>query len=214
MLKIKSFEFNMFPVNCYVVWDEETLQAAVIDAGCYYKEEQQALKKFITDNGLTVCHLLNTHLHLDHVFGNAFMLREFGLRTEASEQDAFLLPRIGEYCRIFGFPLNEEAPAMGNALHDGDVVPVGNQELKVIAVPGHSPGGLVFYCEAQHCMFSGDVLFRGSIGRADLEGGNFEQLRESIVSRLLVLPDETTVYPGHGNPTTIGYEKMNNPFFR
>lgn len=214
MLKIKSFEFNMFPVNCYVVWDDETLQAAVIDAGCYYKEEQQTLKKFITDNQLTVAHLLNTHLHLDHVFGNAFMLREFGLSTEASEKDAFLLPRIGEYCRMFGFSLNEEPPAMGKSLADGDKVQIGQQELKVIAVPGHSPGGLVFYSESQRCIFSGDVLFRGSIGRADLEGGNFEQLRDSVMSRLLVLPDETVVYPGHGNTTTIGYEKMNNPFFR
>ena len=208
MLKIKSFEFNMFPVNCYVVWDDETLQAAVIDAGCYYKEEQQTLKKFITDNQLTVVHLLNTHLHLDHVFGNAFMLREFGLGTEASEKDEFLLPRIGEYCRMFGFPLNEEPPAMGKSLADGDKVQIGQQELKVIAVPGHSPGGLVFYSESQRCIFSGDVLFRGSIGRADLEGGNFEQLRDSV------LPNETVVYPGHGNTTTIGYEKMNNPFFR
>lgn len=214
MLKIKSFEFNMFPVNCYVVWDDETLQAAVIDAGCYYKEEQQTLKKFITDNQLTVVHLLNTHLHLDHVFGNAFMLREFGLSTEASEKDAFLLPRIGEYCRMFGFPLNEAPPAMGKSLADGDKVQIGQQELKVIAVPGHSPGGLVFYSESQQCIFSGDVLFRGSIGRADLEGGNFEQLRDGVMSRLLVLPDETIVYPGHGSTTTIGYEKMNNPFFR
>lgn len=214
MLKIKSFEFNMFPVNCYVVWDDETLQAAVIDAGCYYKEEQQTLKKFITDNQLTVVHLLNTHLHLDHVFGNAFMLREFGLSTEASEKDAFLLPRIGEYCRMFGFPLNEDPPAIGKSLADGDKVQIGQQELKVIAVPGHSPGGLVFYSESQQCIFSGDVLFRGSIGRADLEGGNFEQLRDGVMSRLLVLPDETVVYPGHGSTTTIGYEKMNNPFFR
>ena len=214
MLKIKSFEFNMFPVNCYVVWDDETLQAAVIDAGCYYKEEQQTLKKFITDNQLTVVHLLNTHLHLDHVFGNAFILREFGLSTEASEKDAFLLPRIGEYCRMFGFPLNEDPPAIGKSLADGDKVQIGQQELKVIAVPGHSPGGLVFYSESQQCIFSGDVLFRGSIGRADLEGGNFEQLRDGVMSRLLVLPDETVVYPGHGSTTTIGYEKMNNPFFR
>ena len=189
-MKIKTFEFNMFPVNCYVVWDEETLQAAVIDAGCYYQEEQQMLKKFIAENGLTVTHLLNTHLHLDHIFGNAFMLREFGVSAEAGKEDEFLLPRTAEYCRMFGFPLNEEPPALGGY------------------------GSMVFYCEAQHCMFSGDVLFRGSIGRADLEGGNFDQLRESIVARLLILPDETMVYPGHGNPTTIGYEKMNNPFFR
>ena len=105
-MKIKTFEFNMFPVNCYVVWDEETLQAAVIDAGCYYQEEQQTLKKFIAENGLTVTHLLNTHLHLDHIFGNAFMLREFGVSAEAGKEDEFLLPRTAEYCRMFGFPLN------------------------------------------------------------------------------------------------------------
>ena len=101
-MKIKTFEFNMFPVNCYVVWDEETLQAAVIDAGCYYQEEQQTLKKFIAENGLTVTHLLNTHLHLDHIFGNAFMLREFGVSAEAGKEDEFLLPRTAEYCRMFG----------------------------------------------------------------------------------------------------------------
>ena len=213
-MKIKTFEFNMFPVNCYVVWDEETLQAAVIDAGCYYQEEQQMLKKFIAENGLTVTHLLNTHLHLDHIFGNAFMLREFGVSAEAGKEDEFLLPRTAEYCRMFGFPLNEEPPALGGYVHDGDLIKIGNRERESLAVPGHSPGSMVFYCEAQHCMFSGDVLFRGSIGRADLEGGNFDQLRESIVARLLTLPDETMVYPGHGNPTTIGYEKMNNPFFR
>ena len=143
------------------------------------------------------------------------MLREFGVSAEArGKEDEFLLPRTAEYCRMFGFPLNEEPPALGGYVHDGDLIKIGNIELKALAVPGHSPGSMVFYCEAQHCMFSGDVLFRGSIGRADLEGGNFDQLRESIVARLLTLPDETMVYPGHGNPTTIGYEKMNNPFFR
>ena len=157
-MKIKTFEFNMFPVNCYVVWDEETLQAAVIDAGCYYQEEQQTLKKFIAENGLTVTHLLNTHLHLDHIFGNAFMLREFGVSAEAGKEDEFLLPRTAEYCRMFGFPLNEEPPALGGYVHDGDLIKIGNIELKALAVPGHSPGSMVFYCEAQHCMFSGDDI--------------------------------------------------------
>lgn len=129
-MKIKTFEFNMFPVNCYVVWDEETLQAAVIDAGCYYQEEQQTLKKFIAENGLTVTHLLNTHLHLDHIFGNAFMLREFGVSAEAGKEDEFLLPRTAEYCRMFGFPLNEEPPALGSYVHDGDLIKIGNIELQ------------------------------------------------------------------------------------
>ena len=175
--------------------------------------EQQTLKKFIAENGLTVTHLLNTHLHLDHIFGNAFMLREFGVSAEAGKEDEFLLPRTAEYCRMFGFPLNEEPPALGGYVHDGDLIKIGNIELKALAVPGHSPGSMVFYCEAQHCMFSGDVLFQGSIGRADLTGGNFDELREHICSRLFVLP------PRHGSlsrswrPDHCGSRKSEQPFF-
>ena len=184
-MKIKRFEFNMFPVNCYVLWDE-TNEAVVIDPGCFYDEEKQALKNFIVTNNLNIKHLLNTHLHLDHIFGNPFMLREFGL----------------------------SAVPLGKYLHDGDIITFGNTTLEAIHVPGHSPGSLVYYCLADNCMFSGDVLFQGSIGRADLAGGNFDELKEHICSRLFVLPNETIVYPGHGAPTTIGIEKAENPFFR
>ena len=173
-MKIKRFEFNMFPENCYVLWDE-TNEAVVIDPGCFYEEEKQALKNFITKNGLNVKHLLNTHLHLDHIFGNPFMLKEFGLKAEANQADEFWI---------------DEAPKQS------------------------SPGSLVYYCAADHCMFSGDVLFQGSIGRADLAGGNFDELIEHICSRLFILPNDTVVYPGHGAPTTIGIEKAENPFFR
>ena len=172
-MKIKRFEFNMFPVNCYVLWDD-TKEAVVIDPGCFYEEEKQALKKFILTNELNVKHLLNTHLHLDHIFGNPFMLKEFGLSAEANKADEFWIDEV----------------------------------------PGHSPGSLVYYCKEDNCMFSGDVLFQGSIGRADLSGGNFDELIDHICSRLFVLPNETVVYPGHGAPTTIGMEKAENPFFR
>ena len=188
-MKIKRFEFNMFPENCYVLWDE-TNEAVVIDPGCFYEEEKQALKNFIIHNELNVKHLLNTHLHLDHIFGNPFMLKEFG------------------------FQLQEPPVPLGTYLHDGDIITFGNTELEAIHVPGHSPGSLVYYCAADHCMFSGDVLFQGSIGRADLAGGNFDELIEHICSRLFILPNETIVYPGHGAPTTIGIEKAENPFFR
>ncbi len=212
-MKIKRFEFNMFPVNCYVLADE-TQEAVIIDAGCYYPEEQRQLKSFITTHQLTVRHLLNTHLHADHLFGNAFAAREFGVSPEASQQDEFLLAGIPTFCKSFGFPLNEKPAALGHYISDGETIRFGNTELKAISVPGHSPGSLVYYCEKEHCMFSGDTLFKGSIGRADLEGGNFDDLRESIMSRLFVLPDNTVVYPGHGNETSIGNEKKNNPFFR
>ena len=212
-MKIKRFEFNMFPVNCYVLADE-TQEAIIIDAGCYYPEEQRQLKSFITTHQLTVRHLLNTHLHADHLFGNAFAAREFGVSPEASQRDEFLLAGIPTFCKSFGFPLNEKPAALGHYISDGETIRFGNTELKAISVPGHSPGSLVYYCEKEHCMFSGDTLFKGSIGRADLEGGNFDDLRESIMSRLFVLPDNTVVYPGHGNETSIGNEKKNNPFFR
>ncbi len=213
-MKIKCFEFNMFPVNCYVLADETTDEAVIIDAGCYYKEEQQRLKSFITEHRLTVKHLLNTHLHADHIFGNAFVEREFGVKPEAGQGDEFMLAGLSAFCMSFGFPLNEDTVSLGHYVTDGEIIRFGNTELKAISVPGHSPGSMVYYCEKDHCLFSGDTIFKGSIGRADLEGGNFDDLRENIVSRLFVLPDETTVFPGHGDETNIGHEKMNNPFFR
>lgn len=212
-MKIKRFEFNMFPVNCYVLWDE-TREATVIDPGCYYDNEKQALKQYITSNQLTVKHLLNTHLHLDHIFGNSFLLREFGLEAEANQADEFWIDEAPKQSRMFGFPLPEPPVPLGHYLHDGDLIRFGNTTLEAIHVPGHSPGSLVFYCAQEQCMFSGDVLFQGSIGRADLAGGNFDELIEHICSRLFVLPLDTVVYPGHGAPTTIGIEKAENPFFR
>ena len=212
-MKIKRFEFNMFPVNCYVLSDE-TREAVVIDPGCYYDNEKQALKQYITSNQLTVKHLLNTHLHLDHIFGNPFLLREFGLKAEANQADEFWIDEAPKQSRMFGFPLPEKPVPLGHYLHDGDQISFGHTTLEAIHVPGHSPGSLVFYCAQEHCMFSGDVLFQGSIGRADLAGGNFDELIDHICSRLFVLPPETVVYPGHGAPTTIGIEKSENPFFR
>ncbi len=212
-MTIKCFEFNMFPVNTYVLSDE-TNEAVIIDAGCYYEEEQDMLKKYLERNGLTVKHLLNTHLHLDHIFGNAFVSRTYGVTPEASADDEFLLPKTKDYCRMFGIAMNGDVPSLGKHLADGNEVSFGNTTLKVIQAPGHSPGSLVYYSEKDSCMFCGDVLFRGSIGRTDLDRGNYKQLIDSISSRLFVLPDETKVYTGHGEPTTIGNEKMNNPFFR
>lgn len=212
-MKVKKFEFNMFPVNCFVLSDE-TNEAVIIDAGCFYPEEKQRLKDYIESNGLTVKHVLNTHLHLDHVFGNPFLFQEYGLRPEGGEQDEFWLAQASDMARRFGFLYEEKQPELGHYLQEGDVVIFGNTELKVIHVPGHSPGSLVYYHEKDACLFSGDVLFEGSIGRADLTGGNFNELVEGIRTKLFVLPEETRVYPGHGYDTSIGYEKKNNPFFR
>ena len=149
----------MFPENCYVLWDE-TNEAVVIDPGCFYEEEKQALKNFITKNGLNVKHLLNTHLHLDHIFGNPFMLKEFGLKAEANQADEFWIDEAPKQSRMFGFQLQEAPVPLGTYLHDGDIITFGNTELEAIHVPGHSPGSLVYYCATDHCMFSGDVLFQ------------------------------------------------------
>ena len=206
-MRIKRFEFNMFPVNTYVLWDE-TKEAVIIDPGCFYEEEKQILKD------LTVKHLLNTHLHLDHIFGNPFVEKEFNISPSANKADEFWIEEAPKQSRLFGFELKEKPISIQHYLYDGDVVTFGNNLLDVIHVPGHSPGSIVFYNKTEHCMFSGDVLFQGSIGRADLKGGNFDELIEHTCSRLLVLPEQTVVYPGHGPSTTIGNEKKNNPFFR
>ena len=211
-MTIKRFEFNMFPVNCYILWDE-TKEAVIIDAGCFYPEEQSKLKDFIISNGLKVKFILNTHLHLDHIFGNAFLKRELGIQAKACQLDEFLLPKMNEYCHQFGFEMNEEPPTLGGYISEQEDILFGNTTLKAIHVPGHSPGSMAFYNETDACVFSGDVLFKGSIGRSDLDGGNPNQLLNSIRTKLLVLPDNTIVYPGHGEPTQIGYEKMYNPFF-
>ena len=203
----------MFPVNCYVLSDE-TKEAVVIDAGCFYEDEKQALKNYITGNELHVTRLLCTHLHLDHMFGNPFMLKEYGVKAEANQADEFWLERAPQQSRMFGFELKEAPVPLGKYVCDGDIITFGNTNLEAIHVPGHSPGSLVYYCKEEKCMFSGDVLFQGSIGRADLAGGNFDELREHICSRLFILPDDTVVYPGHGAPTSIGAEKRDNPFFR
>ena len=203
----------MFPVNCYVLSDESG-EAVVIDPGCFYPEEKQRLKDYLSENNLTLKHVLCTHLHLDHIFGNPYLFQEYGLRPEGGQQDEFWLDQASAMARNFGFRYEEKQPALGRNIIEGDTITFGDTQLKALHVPGHSHGSIVFYCEEAACLFAGDVLFQGSIGRADLAGGNFDELREGICSHLFTLPAETRVYPGHGPSTTIGYEKANNPFFR
>lgn len=210
---IKKFEFNMFPVNTYILSDE-TGEAVVIDPGCFYPEEKQLLKNYLAENNLTLKHVLCTHLHLDHIFGTPFLFQEYGLKPEGGQQDEFWLDQTSAMARNFGFLYEEKQPTLGKYIYEDDVITFGNNRLKAYHIPGHSPGSFVFYHEIDACVFSGDVLFYGSIGRADLEGGNFDELREGICNQLFTLPEETKVYPGHGPSTSIGYEKKNNPFFR
>ncbi|MBB4034702.1 glyoxylase-like metal-dependent hydrolase (beta-lactamase superfamily II) [Dysgonomonas hofstadii] len=209
-MKVKIFEFNPIRENTYVAYDD-TKECVIIDPGCFFQEEKALLLDFILDNDLIVKHLLNTHLHFDHVFGNNFIYERFHLEPEANIKDEFLLEKFPEQLKMFGF--NDEAsqiPKIGKYLNENDVVTFGNQRLIVLEVPGHSPGSIVFYNQDAGCVFVGDALFRGSVGRTDLEGGNHQQLIDGIKGKLLTLPGDTIVYSGHGPLTTIREEIKSN----
>jgi glyoxylase-like metal-dependent hydrolase (beta-lactamase superfamily II) len=208
---IKTFTFNPFQENTYLIYDE-TYEAILIDAGCIFDEEKQLLNKFIEDNNLILKRLINTHLHLDHQFGNKYVFLTYGLKPEACILDEFLLDSVIAQALSFGFPINEEAQPLGGYITDNQEIKFGNTTLIALLVPGHSPGSLAFYNEKEGVLFAGDVLFRGSIGRTDLAGGDYTILINSITKKLLPLPDSTVVYCGHGPSTTIGYEKKNNPY--
>ena len=211
-MKIKTFEFNPLGVNAYVLSDE-TGECVVIDPSCFYPDEKEILLRYILDHDFVVKHLLNTHLHFDHVFGNHFIATQFNLQPEAHKDDEALLEDMPGQLRSFGFAAsNEPVPRIGNYLREDDVVTFGNQQLRVLHIPGHSAGSVVFYSASAGCAFVGDVLFNGSIGRTDLPGGSYDQLAGGIKSKLFALPDETVVYPGHGPSTTIGHEKEYNPY--
>ena len=210
-MTIKTFTFNPFQENTYLVFDE-TNEAVVIDAGCLQAGEKQILTRFIEDNKLTLKRVLNTHLHLDHQFGNKFLFDTYGIAPEACIEDEFLLENVVAQARSYGFPVTEEAQPLGAYIIENQEITFGNSSLKAIHAPGHSPGSMVLYSEKDGVMFAGDVLFQGSIGRTDLPKGDYASLILAITKKLLVLPDSTVIYCGHGPSTTIGYEKKNNPY--
>lgn len=209
---IKKFEFNPFPVNTYILWDEVSKEAIIIDAGCYFEEERTELINYIRDNKLTIKHLLATHLHLDHNFGNSFVSKTFNIKLEANKGDEFLLQNMEAQARAFNMPLPDAPIPIGKYINENDEISFGTNILRAIHVPGHSPGSIVYYCEQEKVAFAGDVLFRSSIGRTDLAGGDFNTLIIGIKNKLFTLPDDTIVYPGHGPSTSIGFEKQHNPF--
>jgi glyoxylase-like metal-dependent hydrolase (beta-lactamase superfamily II) len=211
-MTVKTFIFNPFMENTYVVSDDDTKECAVIDAGCLDKTEQSSIEHYIKENSLTVNRLINTHLHLDHVCGNNFVSRTFGVKPEAHKDDEFLLALFGAQAVAFGIAGTEPACPLGRYIEETGHISFGNITFTAIHVPGHSPGSLCFYDKSSGTLFAGDVLFRGSIGRTDLPKGNYDQLIEGITQKLFVLPEETVVYCGHGPTTTIGYEKIYNPY--
>ena len=212
---IKQFVVNSFGVNGFVLSNDDG-EAILIDPSVSNEQEEEALANYIEKNHLTVQRLLNTHLHLDHVLGNAFVASKYGVQPEAHEEDAFLLELQEEQSQMFGLPMRAPSPALGNYLAEGDCVEVPGIKLQVFHVAGHSPGGIAFYCEkpgevngqkdVPPLLFPGDILFAGSRGRSDLFGGDEDALVSGIKSKLLPLPKETVVFPGHGPMTTIADE--------
>jgi len=210
MLQVKFFSFSPVQENTYVLFNQSG-NAIIIDPGCYFSAEQEMLKEFLKSKNLSPVQLINTHCHLDHVFGLKWVNEEFGLELYIHPNEEIMLQFAPESGKKWGLPFeNYNGPL--HFLHEGDIIKLDEDELKVIEAPGHSPGSICFYCEAQKFIIGGDVLFRESIGRTDLPGGNHELLIKNIKEKLLILPDETVVYSGHGMPTTIGHEKENNPF--
>jgi len=210
-MTIKIFTFNPFQENTYLIYDE-TNEAVLIDAGCIFDAEKQTLKKFLEDNKLILKRVINTHLHLDHQFGNKFLFDTYGMSPEACVEDEFLLENVIAQARSFGFPIDEEAQPLGVYITENQEIRFGKSTLVALHVPGHSPGSMAFYSAEEGVLFAGDVLFQGSIGRTDLPKGDYATLILSITKKLLSLPDSTVVYCGHGPTTTIGNEKKNNPY--
>jgi glyoxylase-like metal-dependent hydrolase (beta-lactamase superfamily II) len=212
MLQLKSFTHNPFQENTWLIWAENG-ECIIIDPGCYTEEERQELTGFIEDNKLTPVRLINTHCHIDHVLGNPFISKKYNLTPEIHSQELTLLKSVEQYGSLWGIR-SETQPEPELSLEAGQKIKLGKSELSILFTPGHSPGEICLYCEQQQFLIAGDVLFHESIGRTDLPGGNHKTLLESINRELMILPDEVTVHPGHGPSTTIGHERIFNPFLK
>jgi len=210
MIKIQIFTFNPFSENTYLVYDE-TGEGVVIDPGCYEKTEKETLQQFIEVNNIKLKYLLNTHCHIDHVLGNEFVKTKYHVPLLIHKNDEPVLRSVKAYAPSYGFNQYHEVLPDGY-LAEGDTVSFGNIIFEIIFLPGHAPGHIGFYHKTSGSLLSGDVLFEQSIGRTDLPGGDFNTLINSIHQKIFTLPDSVIVYPGHGNSTTIGEEKISNPY--
>lgn len=213
-MKIVKFGFSLFGINTYVVVDPTTGKCAIVDPGMIDPEEENALADYIKRNEYQVTHVINTHLHIDHVAGNHFAIERFHVRVLAHQDDESLGERIDLQAAQFGMSEKIDNVTISTYLHDGDTIEIGEGRLEVLHVPGHSQGSVALYDREGGYVIVGDALFSGSIGRTDLPGGSYPQLIDSIKSKLMSLPDSTVLYPGHGPATTIGIERHSNPFLR
>ena len=213
-MNIQRFEVNPLQENCYVVSDDSR-ECVIIDCGAYYDEESIAIDNYLRKQQLKPVHLLATHGHLDHNFGNAHLFRQYGLKVEICAGDQQLVERLPQQAAaLFGMEISDDQPPVGRLLNDGDTITFGQHTLQVIATPGHSHGSCLFYCKEEGVVFSGDTLFRMSIGRTDFPEGSWQQMEQSLAKIAGTLPKDTVVYPGHGPQTTIADELQYNPYLR
>lgn len=214
-MNIAKFGFSLFGINTYVVFDPIEKKAAVIDPGMILPEEREAMDRFLEKNNLELTHVIDTHLHIDHAIGVKYLKDKYNVPLYANPGDEMLGKRLQVQAQQFGVPGEfEDGVVIDHPIEDGETIKIGSGELKVIHVPGHSPGSVALYDPQGGFVITGDALFQGSVGRTDLPGGNGRQLIESIKTKLLPLPGETLVYPGHGPHTTIASEARSNPFLR
>lgn len=211
MLYLKSFTFNPFQQNTYLVYND-ALDAFIIDPGNYTASENKILSDFIAEKGLKLKRLLLTHGHIDHVLGNKYIYETYDLLPEIHQADEFFINSMTQTGNMYGVPC-EQSPSPKAYINEGDIISLGEYAFECIFTPGHSPGSISFYNASNKLLISGDVLFLGSIGRADLPMGDHETLLKSVREKLFVLPDDVKVYSGHGPATTISHEKSSNPFF-
>jgi len=213
MTEVHSFVFSPFSENTYIIYDD-TKECIIIDPGCYSVTERKLLSNFITNNQLKPVRLINTHCHIDHVFGNRYVAETYHLPLEIHEGEIPVLESVAMVAQMYGIPNVQQSPDPDpkKFIKDGDIIKFGNTELEVLFTPGHSPASISFYCKKGAFVIGGDVLFQGSIGRTDLPGGDYDTLMQSIFNKFLTLPNETVVYSGHGHPTSIRSERKANGF--
>ena len=211
MADVVKLTFNPFQENTYLVHDDSG-ECIIFDPGCYTPDENRELSRAIEQRRLRPVRLINTHCHIDHIFGNQYVMDTYGLELEIHPLELRILQAAPQVALMFGLPPGPPQPAPGRFIEEGDVIRFGNTELEVLLTPGHSPGSLCFYSRRDGFLIAGDVLFQRSIGRTDLPGGDYQTLIGSILAKVMPLPDETIVYPGHGPGTTVGEERRENPF--
>ena len=210
MISIEKFVFNDFQVNTYILSDE-TKECLVVDPGCFTHREKNDLTEYCSKKKLNPVKIINTHCHVDHILGNAFIFKSYNIPTAAHKDEQYLLDGVVEYGQMFGFMV-ERPPDIDEYLENNSMVKFGKSKLDILHVPGHSRGSIALYSSDQKFIIAGDVLFNGGIGRTDLHGGNYDTLINSIKTRILTLPGDVIVYPGHGPSTSVIAETDTNPF--